>query len=118
RETPWHLGLMAALTVVHYLLARSIRGRRGLLVFGLVLDFLLLFCFKYAAFAGNQLLMLLGLPGNLTAPPMPLGLSFFLFQAAAYLIDCYRGQQAETSPLRCGVFFFLFPHTASGPILR
>lgn len=118
RETPWHLGLMAALTVVHYLLARSIRGRRGLLMFGLVLDFLLLFCFKYAAFAGNQLRMLLGLPGNLTAPPMPLGLSFFLFQAAAYLIDCYRGQQAESSLLRCGVFFFLFPHTASGPILR
>lgn len=118
RETPWQLGLMAALTLVHYLLARGIRGRRNRLLWGLALDFFLLFCFKYAAFTGNQLLALLGLNGNLTAPPMPLGLSFFLFQGAAYLIDCYRGEGAETSLLRCGVFFFLFPHAASGPILR
>lgn len=118
RETPWHLGLMAALTVVHCLLARRVRGRRALLTLGLTLDLLLLFGFKYAAFVGNQLLLLLGMPAALTAPPMPLGLSFFLFQGAAYLIDCYRGAAAETSLLRGGVFFFLFPHAASGPILR
>ena len=118
REAPWQFFLLLILVLMHFGLGWFVAGRWGLLALGLFVDFGLLFLYKYFAFFVNALLSALGLPATLVAPAMPLGLSFFVFQGAAYLIDAYRGQLQETSLVRCGAFFLLFPHAASGPILR
>ncbi|MDY3918783.1 MAG: MBOAT family O-acyltransferase [Candidatus Limivivens sp.] len=50
---------------------------------------------------------------------MPVGISFYTFQTAGYLIDVYRGNiQAEKNFLIYGLFAFFFPSVVSGPIGR
>ncbi len=48
---------------------------------------------------------------------LPLGLSYFTFQSAGYLIDVYRGKAAaQKNPLRAWLFIGYFPQLAQGPI--
>lgn len=50
---------------------------------------------------------------------LPMGISFYLFQSAGYVLDVYRGtQQAETNPLKFALFVSWFPQLVQGPISR
>ena len=54
------------------------------------------------------------LPGNLL---LPVGLSYFTFQSAGYLIDVYRGKvEAQRNPLKAWLFVGYFPQLVQGPI--
>ena len=50
--------------------------------------------------------------------PLPIGISFFTFQAIAYVIDVGRGGPAERDPLRFSTFITFFPQLIAGPIVR
>jgi alginate O-acetyltransferase complex protein AlgI len=50
--------------------------------------------------------------------PLPIGISFFTFQAIAWVIDVGRGDEADRSPLRFGTFITFFPQLIAGPIVR
>ncbi|MCO6418829.1 MBOAT family protein [Siccirubricoccus sp. KC 17139] len=79
--------------------------------------------FKYADFFLAEAGALLARFG-LEAPPLlgiilPVGISFFCFQAISYILDVARGEaRAEPSPLFVLVYIFFFPHLAAGPIVR
>lgn len=100
--------------------SRSLRLLRAIIVF----DLSLLFWFKYAGFAADQVVRgaaLLGL--QVTAPErsswLPLGISFFTFQVIAYQVDVYRGTiEAERSVLVFAVFKSFFAQLIAGPIVR
>jgi len=48
---------------------------------------------------------------------LPVGLSYFTFQSAGYLIDVYRGKaEAQKNPLKAWLFIGYFPQLAQGPI--
>ena len=50
---------------------------------------------------------------------LPIGISFFTFQAISYLIDIYRRQnQAQTNPFSLGLYIASFPQLIAGPIVR
>ncbi len=50
---------------------------------------------------------------------LPIGISFFTFQAISYLIDIYRRELvAQRNFISFGVYVFLFPHLIAGPIVR
>ena len=50
---------------------------------------------------------------------MPLGISFFTFQAISYLIDVRRGlKPPEKNPIHVGLVIALFPQIGAGPIIR
>lgn len=50
---------------------------------------------------------------------LPMGISFYTFQAIGYLIDVYRGTvQAEKNPFRFALFVSFFPQLIQGPISR
>ena len=50
---------------------------------------------------------------------LPLGISFYTFQAVGWLIDVYReGRMQDANFVKFGTFMTLFPHVISGPILR
>ena len=115
-------------TLVTYLGARSferVKSRKALLgwVFGL-LSLAPLLTFKYYNFLNESLTSALELLGLHFALPglnwaVPVGLSFFTFQAAGYLFDVYRGQQeAEKNFLDYTLFVSFFPQIASGPISK
>lgn len=104
-------------------LSRCARGRRLLLAGMLVLLFGILFFLKYLNFSLSLLRRLteaLDLP--LAVPGLelllPVGISFYLFTAAGYLIDVYRGRAPEKNFIDFALFLSFFPCLLSGPIGR
>ncbi|MBR3750814.1 MAG: MBOAT family protein [Clostridia bacterium] len=100
------------------------RSARGWLILGVALNLAMLALFKYSAdiFYGLNALLgqsFLGLELPLSGWVLPLGISFYVFRAIAYLVDVYRKQlHADKSFIRFGAFFAAFPHLTAGPIVR
>lgn len=98
--------------------------RRRLLWLGLGVQIALLLGFKYleglARLLGWTNTSFLGqrLGDTFTDVVMPLGLSFFVFECIAYLVDVYRGSPAATNFVDFGAYKFFFPKLISGPITR
>lgn len=50
---------------------------------------------------------------------LPIGISFFTFQAISYVVDVYRGKgKVQTQFLNDGLYISLFPQLIAGPIVR
>ena len=121
---------MMASICLNYLFGLLIAGAatttRKKVFLGLVVVFNLLplFYFKYSFFVlenGIRLLGLLHVDHSLAAVPthLPIGISFFTFQALSYVIDVYRGIcPPQRNPLNMGLFIALFPQLIAGPIVR
>lgn len=104
------------------LLMDKYREQKGpalfLTVFMLVANFGLLFVYKYLAFTLTNLNRL-GM--NFTIPQilLPIGISFFIFQAVSYVLDIKKGTATvQKNPLNVGLYIALFPQLAAGPIVR
>ena len=98
----------------------SRRGRRGVLVVGIILNLAALGVFKYAGlFVGTlrQIPALSGLPEvNIS---LPIGISFYTFQAASYLIDVYwKDCEPSGNFINFACYISLFPQLIAGPIVR
>jgi alginate O-acetyltransferase complex protein AlgI len=107
---PLFVLLMLATVGLNALLALLIaRGRykRLLLWCAIALDVGLLFFFKYLPALG------------FSVSHLPLGISFYTFQAISYVADVYRGAtKPAKSPLTVALYVALFPQLIAGPILR
>ena len=105
---------------LHRLLERDDRrGAKRVLVLAVVLNLGLLAFFKYADFLLESVdsLLHLGLPR--LGLPLPIGISFYTFQALSYLIDLYRGDvPVQKSLVGFGTYVSLFPQLIAGPIVR
>ncbi len=100
-----------------YLSARP--GQRGPLCLIVCLNLALLFVFKYLTFTLRNLRLLFpALGADLPRLALPLGISFFTFQAISYQVDVYRGGKAAADPLEMGLYIALFPQLIAGPIVR
>ena len=100
---PKHVFLLFFSTVVTYLCAVFISAFRNNLflrklcfVFCIAANLIVLIYFKYRVFFFNNISALLSLIGiDISAPDisfmLPIGISFYIFQALGYLIDVYRG---------------------------
>ena len=78
----------------------------------------ILFVFKYLTFT---LGILNRLGGALVIPgiELPIGISFFTFQALSYVLDVHRGRgQVQKSPLKVGLYISFFPQLIAGPIVK
>jgi alginate O-acetyltransferase complex protein AlgI len=112
----WALGLWAAER------ARPQRAR-AMLAAAVAFDLALLGVFKYADFAIANLNAVRAQHGaDALAPwaiPLPIGISFFTFQALSYVIDVYRGDApVQRSLSRFALYVSLFPQLIAGPIVR
>ena len=74
--------------------------------------------YKYVHFGLTNLALLVPAIPVLPKQHLPIGISFYSFQALAYVIDVRRGQAAERDPVRFATFLCFFPHLVAGPILR
>jgi|LFRM01.1.fsa_nt_gb D-alanyl-lipoteichoic acid acyltransferase DltB (MBOAT superfamily) len=96
--------------------------KKFILASALVLDFGLLVFLKYYNFAASGINALLA--GTGFALPvfkllLPLGISFYIFQSAGYVIDVYRGKYPpERNIARFALFVSFFPQIIQGPISR
>lgn len=99
--------------------------RRAMTALGIVANLVPLFFYKYFNFANLQLGALLH-GGEKSAPflpgwdiALPIGISFFTFQALSYLIDVHRRlRPAEWSIFNYGLYHSYFPQLVAGPIER
>jgi alginate O-acetyltransferase complex protein AlgI len=99
--------------------AATTRSKQRWLLVSLISNLGLLAVFKYLGWLVRNLDAALGLAVPVPDIPLPLGISFFTFQAMSYTIDVYRGHFNPTR--RWFDFSFsmtFFPHLISGPIVR
>ena len=121
--------LLAAVTLVNQIGAVAIHGseseRRRKWLTAVVVSFDLgtLAAFKYYGFFAQNVDDLLNTWGlSPTAPllsiALPVGVSFFTFQAISYVVDVKRRQFEPASLLDAGIYLSFFPHLIAGPIVR
>ena len=114
----WFLLVLLASTVVNFLLGRRMQRSpsAGVLWAGLIFNLLLLGVFKYLP--GARLPCRLRRCRQFSHIALPLGISFWTFQAMSYLLDLYRGEELDPTFLEFALYMAFFPVTISGPICR
>lgn len=122
--------LLLSSTVITYLAALGIsrsadKGRKKLfLVLSIILNLAILFFFKYYNFLADNVEVLLyscGIKIDIPDFPLllPVGISFYTFQALGYSIDVYRGTTpVEKDFATYALFVSFFPQLVAGPIER
>ncbi len=127
---PKYALLMLTSTAITYFAALGIshfaqrREKRLCLVVGLVLNLSILGLFKYYNFLASNIESALQTCGLAIDLPgfgylLPVGISFYIFQALGYSIDVYRGTtKAETDFPTYALFVSFFPQLVAGPIER
>jgi alginate O-acetyltransferase complex protein AlgI len=116
--TPWFAVVLLSSAVANYLLGKWLRRKPTLLPLGIgvLFNLLLLGTFKYLpevlrAGTIHELSIFASLA-------LPLGISFWTFQALSYLFDLYREEDLDPSFLEFLLYMSFFPVTISGPICR
>ena len=122
---PGFLPLMMGSITANYLCGLGLARLRGkaarklLLALALVLNLGALFAFKYLNTAVNAAGALFGLEPRLPDIALPLGISFYTFQALSYTIDVYRERvPAQRNWAALALYICFFPQLIAGPILR
>jgi D-alanyl-lipoteichoic acid acyltransferase DltB (MBOAT superfamily) len=124
----WVLLLIGS-TLVSTVAARVIAGndspavRTRALIAAIAFDLGLLAIFKYLGFFVESFDdafdgIGLGSPFPITQIILPIGISFFTFQAISYVVDVYRGDTRAASLGDVAILQAFFPHLVAGPIVR
>ena len=127
---PAYALLLLTSTAVTYIAALGIERFYGktqkwaCLVGSLIINLAILFLFKYYNFFSSSIESLMGSCGVMMKFPdfkllLPVGISFYTFQALGYSIDVYRGSiKAERNFVTYALFVSFFPQLVAGPIER
>ncbi|MEX1279834.1 MAG: MBOAT family protein [Acidimicrobiia bacterium] len=99
------------------------RRRKRIIVAAVAGNLGLLGWFKYYGFFASSLVNLFAgfgveLPLPLLQITLPVGISFFTFQALSYVLDVYWRTQEPAAPIDFAVFLAFFPQLVAGPIVR
>ena len=116
--------LLAAMTLVNAVAARMNRrfsrpgARRAAVAVGVVFDLGVLAFFKYYGFFTQSLESSFGISSPALRIVLPIGISFFTFQAISYVVDVHRGDAQPAPLLDFAVYLSFFPQLVAGPIVR
>ncbi|QSX06176.1 MBOAT family protein [Sedimentibacter sp. zth1] len=84
-----------------------------------VFNLSIIFIYKYLMFFMNNINNIFNLEINVPSITLPIGISFFTFQAISYVVDIYRKDgQVQKNPLNVGLYISFFPQLIAGPIVR
>ncbi len=101
------------------LIVKYPKQKKGLLISSLIINFGLLIYFKYFNFLITNLNNTFKLSLDTLNIILPIGISFFTFQATSYLIDVYKGKvKPANNLLDFATYLSLFPQLIAGPIVR
>jgi D-alanyl-lipoteichoic acid acyltransferase DltB (MBOAT superfamily) len=120
--------LLGASIVANHLFAKAILParepvRKVIMFAAVAVNLGVLGYFKYYGFFVTSVVDGFGDLGIEVSPPLfevilPIGISFFTFQALSYVIDTYRGKVEPVSLLDFATYLSFFPHLVAGPIVR
>ena len=95
------------------------RHRKGILVAAVVFNLGLLAFFKYFGMLLDMTGFFIGWPISLTVPHLPIGISFFTFQALSYVVDVSRNPGGvQKNFFKVLLFISFFPQLVAGPIVK
>ncbi len=126
----WRLVALIVFSIVINQLAATVitrtprrRFRKTVLITAIATNLGLLGVFKYFGFftdSVNEALRTIGLgmPVPMLAIALPIGISFFTFQAISYVVDVYHDDFKLAKPWDYAVYASFFPHLVAGPIVR
>ncbi|MGJ8559706.1 MAG: MBOAT family O-acyltransferase [Litorimonas sp.] len=104
--------LLISIVMNHEFSHKIAKNRKPWLAIGIAANLGLLVAFKYMGLITETL----GFAR--IEPRLPLGISFFTFQAMSLLVDVARGSKPARNPLRTGLYISMFPQLIAGPIVR
>jgi alginate O-acetyltransferase complex protein AlgI len=116
--TPWFAAVLGTSIIVNFLIGKWLRRNPYWvpLSTGIIFNLGLLSIFKYLPeLALHAPINALQSFSNLA---LPLGISFWTFQALSYLFDLYRGEELDPSFVEFALYMVFFPVTISGPVCR
>ena len=121
---PVYVFLMLGSTLLNYFFGRWVGSKNNRfktvrLFISVTVNLLLLSVFKYAGMAAETWNQLTGMKLSVPEIALPIGISFFTFQAMSYVIDVYRGQvTAQKSYWKILLYVSFFPQLIAGPIVK
>lgn len=122
---PVYIILMLITILINYIAgfliskAEDTSRKKLWLIFSVVLNLGFLVFFKYSGMIVSTLNLLPFVNISFTAPALPIGISFYTFQAMSYTIDVYREDcKVQKNPMLLGTYVTLFPQLIAGPIVR
>ena len=122
---PRYLAIMLITILINYVGANYIsrsnnnQHRKILLNITIIADLLFLFYFKYFNFVVDNINALINGNVSLIDITMPIGISFYTFQAISYVVDVYRKDvQAQKDIYKLALYITLFPQLIAGPIVK
>ncbi|MFH1999348.1 MAG: MBOAT family protein [Planctomycetota bacterium] len=121
--------IMLASILTNYLLGlwvdkeRDKKSCHWIIALSVVVNLGLLAAYKYANFLVDNLNAILSIVGaepvELAPVHLPIGISFFTFQAMSYVLDVYRRDgSVQKNPIDVALYISLFPQLIAGPIVR
>ncbi|MBO6259452.1 MAG: MBOAT family protein [Lachnospiraceae bacterium] len=97
----------------------SERARKAVVAISVICNIGLLFVYKYLDFTIGNINFIFKSDIPLAGIALPIGISFFTFQALSYVVDVYRGNaKVQRNPLDVALYIALFPQLVAGPIVR
>ena len=123
---PKYVLIMILSIIVNYLFGllvdkfrQSKAKSRLVIALTVVFNLGVLYIFKYLMFTIENINSIAGLHLSVPNIVLPIGISFFTFQAMSYVIDVYREKgEAQKNPLNVGLYISFFPQLIAGPIVR
>lgn len=123
---PKYVFLMIFSILVNYIFGRLMDKHREnkkrlklMLVLSVVIDIGLLSVFKYTDFVITNINAIFGANFDLLNIALPIGISFYTFQAMSYTIDVYRDDvRVQKNLIDFGMYITMFPQLIAGPIVR
>lgn len=123
---PCYVFLLLASILFNYKMAicmeRMTKHRKAIFYISVAFNLFSLFIFKYLNFVVDnfrQFGVVDGNTGIIQKLVMPIGISFYTFQALSYIIDVYKGKvRAKKALLDVGLYISFFPQLIAGPIVR
>lgn len=120
---PNYLAIMLLTILINYTGAlyidRTQTHKKAFLTLTVIANLGILIYFKYCAFLIENINGLLPYDLPLLEVIMPIGISFYTFQAMSYVIDVYRGEvKAQRNIYKLALYISLFPQLVAGPIVK
>ncbi len=120
---PNYLAIMLLTILINYIAAlfleKTTKYKKLFLFLTICANLGILIYFKYCTFLIENINSLLQLDIPLLEIIMPIGVSFYTFQAMSYVIDVYRGEvKAQRNIYKIALYISLFPQLVAGPIVK
>ncbi|MCI8391800.1 MAG: MBOAT family protein [Roseburia sp.] len=122
---PKFVSIMVLLIIANYIFAIIIDNNKNIVLknmwmfLSIFINLGILFLYKYWDFTIKNINTICHTDIPIQNMTLPIGISFFTFQALSYIIDVYRGStKAQKNPFFLALYIIFFPQLIAGPIIR